>query len=524
MDDMVHEEIFEQWLRTLVLADEVPWILRHSVENFQALQLMEFEWPQDFVPVRPVRQPRTLQNLRKYLEPPNFTSDMGSIGPALLLDDQHRYLSITSLGIKLVPRLSATRKMPCLATLPLQCNALMKANGAESPPVLPAELEELESASLIIAHRKSGSHERCMFICTPTLGVILEAARLISPVLSSSAQGSSLNKLQMFIVIPNVAVKQEEATNVLNSSRSLLQDPSSDRLRTSISAPSLGIKLEATKMILGVFISLPQVSSLDEQPMFLSESGVNAKLEAAQNMLVAAKSLAKNSSFGGLHMFISIPSLGVRLGITDSMPAFLETPSELGLSPFKGATLIDPEFEVRKSKSREKSPERDRTSSICKICDPSNMNIRVANDYATERVNALSQAHEANFEISTEDPKRFELLPFPFPAADILVSTPHDAEGVIENMPSTASYQPSKVSFLDLQAKPAARGHDEISTTPEPASSHEDVGHGVMKKPLQSKKTAPRRDNPVEFTANRLDRRAWLSRSQGMAIRFISYP
>lgn len=418
----------------------------------------------------------------------------------MLLDDQHKYLSTPSLGVKLARMIFAPIEVPCPAILPRQCNAFTKAEGADTPQVLPPEPE---SAFPIITHRESRSHDRCIFISSPSLGVMLEAARTISPSLSSSNQGSSHDKSHL--LKSNLSLKQEEAINVLNFSRSLLQDPSSDGLQFFISTPSLGIKLEAAKKTSSVCRPLSQDSLFDERHMSPLKSSVSAEPEAAQNMPVVAKSLAKNSSFGGLHRFISTPSLGVRLGIINRMPAFLETPSDLSLFPVEGVTRIDTEDEVQKFQTLE---EQDGTGSMGEVLEPRKINICVTNNYVTEEVNVPIQEYKADSEKSTDNPKSDEHLPVL--AVDVLVSTPHDAEDVVENIPSTASYQLFEFPLGNREEKSPACGQDEKSTAPGSAFSHGVVGDEGLNKPLWTKETASRRG------------RAWISRSQGMIVFFIS--
>ena len=254
MDENIYEEIFEGWLRTPDLTIEMPWMLRHSLENFQEMRLMEGEKRREehaHTPFEPMRKSCSLQDLPLRAEELEFGSDTISIPPDRSTDNPNSPLSSPSSDRKSTRSGSVTWEMPIPAILPLPPHAYPETKGATPGPELPAELEELrpESVDEIVFRQGSRYNGRLFCISTPTSGVTLDSTRT-----TLSAPGSL--RRHSFFGYPD-SIRSDLTFDRAPKEKAIepdtptfhLQHSPPCRLRKSISTPSLGIRLGATKAL-----------------------------------------------------------------------------------------------------------------------------------------------------------------------------------------------------------------------------------------------------------------------------------
>lgn len=523
MDEILDEEIFESWLHAPDLTNEVPWILRHSFENFQEARLMEDEKGQEYAPApfTPIRNPGTLQDAPSRLEEPDFASDTVSISQDCLVNDQNSPLSTPSSGVKSTRSVSTTSEMPMSAILQLPCNANTETKGAKPGQDLSAELErpQLGSADAMVSPRDSWSDGPGVLISTTSLGIMLESARTISYAPSSS-------RLDPFFGYPNIIRstltfdgEAKEAATGPNAPMSLFQELPSNCRHMFISTPSLGVRLGASKKISHARTSLSQVLLPSELHILRPNSSLGIKLDVARNIADAREPLTRIPSSNSLHMFIPTPSLGIRLGTTDRVPGVLEIPSELGFSPAE-LTAHDEARDGEDGEIPGAHSAQDSTGPIFQGRDVRNVSISRPNRLLIGEDNALTQEYKADSEASPANSVSVEFLPSS--SEDILLSTARDVTGDgIESLPPTAKQGAPDIS-LDDSKDNAACDRREMSTNPEPVLARDEVRQEVVDCPLRTKGTALNKDEAVQVVANDSDTRAQLSDSKSTAAHSLS--
>lgn len=240
----MYEEIFDGWLRTPDLTIEMPWMLRHSLENFQEMRLMDGDKRREEnaqTPFEPMRKSCSLQDLPLRAEELESGSDTVSIPPDRSIDNQNSPLSSPSSDRKSTRSGSLTWEVPVPAILPLPYHAYPETKGAE--------LEELrpESADEIVFRQGSRYKGRSFWISTPTLGDTLDSTRT-----TFSAPGSF--RRHSFFGYPE-SIRSDLTFDRAPKEQAIGPDaPTFDlqhlppcRLRKSISTPCFGIRLGATK-------------------------------------------------------------------------------------------------------------------------------------------------------------------------------------------------------------------------------------------------------------------------------------
>lgn len=529
MDIMYDDEIFELWLRAPDLADEMPWILRHSFEIFQETQLMEDEKMPGYAPApfEPVQNPRTLQDLPLHLEELDSNSDTLSTPQDCLVDDHNSFVSTPSLGVKSARTLYPTSEVPLSSITSLPCNAYTETiiEGAKLYQDLPAEHEKSEPvhANSIMLRPDPCSDGPCVFISTPSLGITLEAARILSYAPSSSHQGTLCNDLNMVRWSSALGGEPEEAATESNAPASLCQDLPSEYLHTFMSTPSLGIKLGGTAKLSHTFMSLHQDSS-DEPRMIRPTSSLEVKLEAVENIADARKQLIQYPSAHDLHLFLSTPSLGVRLGATKRIPGSLETSSEPGFLPVEECVMDhgtkDGTNGGDKSEIVAENSEQDSAGLLCEGSGVRNVNIPLLNTYITED-KSPAQEYKNDIEVSWANSKSIGFLPSR--PEDTNLSTAHDVTEDAAVSPALfATQQAPEISLDDCKEKTTACDRREAPTTPETLLGPNDVRQENFNHPLQPSQTRSSQDKAVQVNRNDLDSGAHSSSSKGRAIFEVS--
>ena len=254
MDESIYDEIFEGLLRTPDLTIEMPWLLRHSLENFQEMRLTEEEKGREqraHTPFDPVRQPCSLHDLPSRAEELEFGSDTISIPPECSIDIQNSPLSSPISDKKSTRSESATWDLPISAVLPLPDYAYPDIEGAKRGQVLPAKLQKPQSGSTdaIISRRDSWHDDRQLWISTPSLGVMLESTRMMSSALSSFHSHSSFGYPDL--IRSDIIFDGQLEENVIKPDTPPfhLQKVPSLCLHKSKSDPGLGVRLGVTKAL-----------------------------------------------------------------------------------------------------------------------------------------------------------------------------------------------------------------------------------------------------------------------------------
>lgn len=483
MDVIYDNEIFELWLRAPDLAVEIPWILRHSFENFQETRLMEDEKRPGYAPApfKPVRKQGTLQDRPLHLEEPDSSSDTLSTPQDCLVDDHNSFVSTPRLGVESARTLHATSKLPLSAIMPLPCNAHTETVTERAKPHrdLPAEHEKTEPvfANSIMLHRDLCSESSCVFISTPSLGVMLEAARIPSYAPSSSHQGSLFDDLNMVRLSSALGGELEEAATGSGAPMSLCQDLPSDDLHMFISTPSLGVKLGRTTKISHAFMSLHQ-DSPDELRIIRPNSSLEVKLEAVGNIADAQDQLAQYPSSHELHLFLSTPSLGVRLGTTERIPGSLEMSSELGfLSVEEFMTHRDTKDGTKDGEESEIVEEKSEQDSASLVCEESsgvrNVDIPLSNTYLIEEDNSSAQEYKTDLEVSPANSESIGFLQSC--PEDTQVSTAHDVTNDAAVSPASfATHQALEISLDDCKDISTC-DRSEVPITQEPLLGPDDL-------------------------------------------------
>lgn len=254
MDENIYDEIFEGLLRSPDLTIEMPWMLRHSLENFQEMRLTQEEKGREqraHTPFEPMRQPCSLHDLPSRAEELEFGSDTISIPPECSIDNQNSPFSSPISDKKSTRSESATWELPIPAVLPLPAYGYPDTEGAKPGEDLPTELEKPQSSSAdgIISRRASRHDGRHFWISTPSLGVMLESVRTTSSALSSVQPHSYFgypDSIKSDIVFDG---ELEEKNIKPDASTFRLQKVPSLCLHRSISDPGLGIRFGATKAL-----------------------------------------------------------------------------------------------------------------------------------------------------------------------------------------------------------------------------------------------------------------------------------
>lgn len=258
MDENICDEIFEGWPPAPDLTADMPCILQHSCENFQEMRLMEGEKGQEEY----ARETCPTQDLPSRLEEPDSGSDTMSIPQDCLVDDHNSILSTLSSVKKSNRCVSAASETPISASSSPPCGAYPEAERAQPGQDLPAELEKSQpgSGDTMISRQNSRYGGPWFFISTPSLGIMLETARTMLIVPSSSHHDTLFDYPDKIRPALNRDGELKEKVAEPLASMSLRQELPSNRLHQLISTPSLGIRVEATPSnCLHQFISTPSL-------------------------------------------------------------------------------------------------------------------------------------------------------------------------------------------------------------------------------------------------------------------------
>ncbi len=488
MDDLSDDEVFEVWLRAPDLADDMPWILRHSLENFQEKRLMADETMlgYDPAPVKPVPEPSAFPDPPLHLEESDSHSDTGSVPPDLPMDDQSRESSTASVGIKSAKSIVANiLKMPY--------KAFTASKGAKTCQDMPAERGQGEPLSVpdVVVPGDSWSHEPCYFISSPSLGVLLESARTVVDAPSSSPRDPVCEEPHM--VQPNLTFGdgREEVTTRPDTPKSVREELPSGDLHMFISTPSLGVRLGAAGSISESPVTLPQVLSPAVRHIFPSQLGMNVQIEAGSHSAEALERLSPNAPSDGQSTFVLNPSSDIRSGASDRVTGVMEIPSELDMIPDGQVPHSETKGDDAETASREQDLENTTTdSAVSESRDVQDVNTPMQIMHPTED-NSLSQEMPTYSDASPMNPKSFEISA-PIDEG-IPVSTAPDVRGDSGEMLSPTATEERPKSSLDDQEENPCCPREELMLL-EPTLTNEDVEGKECNEPEGSKDSAAHQD------------------------------